>query len=132
VGFKRPYSWFLRNGGIERDARLEAEETRRMSSAQIVNGRENDARIEARGEEKTKSFRVRAKVKWFNAAKGYGFIGQDHSADVYVHYSAIESDGFKTLREGEIVAFTIVSGKKGLQATSVRRVAEAGDDRASV
>jgi CspA family cold shock protein len=60
------------------------------------------------------------KVKWFNDAKGYGFITQDGvDKDIFVHYTAIQREGFKTLREGERVAFEVVDGPKGLQATDV-------------
>ena len=60
-------------------------------------------------------------VKWFNEAKGYGFIEQEGGEDVFVHYSAIQGDGFKTLAEGERLEFDIVRGPKGLQAANVRR-----------
>lgn len=59
------------------------------------------------------------KVKWFNNAKGYGFIGRDSGEDVFVHYSAIQSDGFKSLKEGDEVKFNIVDGPKGRQADDV-------------
>ena len=60
------------------------------------------------------------KVKWFNDAKVYGFITQDgEDKDIFVHYSAIQREGFKTLREGEQVAFEVIDGPKGLQATNV-------------
>ena len=61
-------------------------------------------------------------VKWFNNEKGYGFISQSDGADVFVHYSAIESAGYKSLEEGQAVEFEVQQGDKGLQATSVRPV----------
>lgn len=62
---------------------------------------------------------VKGTVKWFNATKGYGFISTEEGEDVFVHYSAIESDGFKTLEEGQNVEFEIVQGEKSPQATNV-------------
>jgi len=56
-------------------------------------------------------------VKWFNNSKGYGFVGQDGGADVFVHYSAIQGEGFKTLQEGDTVEFEIVQGQKGRRPT---------------
>jgi len=58
-------------------------------------------------------------VKWFSSAKGFGFIGRDDGQDVFVHYSAIQSDGYKTLKEGDEVEFEIVQGSKGPQADAV-------------
>ena len=60
-------------------------------------------------------------VKWFNESKGFGFISQESGEDVFVHFSAIEGDGFKTLAEGEAVEFEVTQGPKGLQATNVRK-----------
>jgi CspA family cold shock protein len=63
----------------------------------------------------------KGKVKWFNAEKGYGFIERENGEDVFVHFSAIAMDGFKTLEEGENVSFEIVQGAKGPQAANVQR-----------
>ena len=64
--------------------------------------------------------RITGVVKWFNAAKGYGFIGRDdHGKDVFVHYSAIVGDGYKSINEGETVEFAVVQGSKGPQAENV-------------
>ena len=67
----------------------------------------------------------KGKVKWFNNAKGYGFIGREDGPDVFVHYSAIQLDGYKTLKEGDEVEFDIVQGQKGPQADSVIRFRDA-------
>jgi len=61
-------------------------------------------------------------VKWFNDAKGYGFISQEGGEDVFVHFSAIQAQGFKSLAEGDRVEFEVTKGPKGLQAANVRRV----------
>ena len=62
------------------------------------------------------------KVKWFNETKGYGFIQQDNGPDVFVHYSSIENEGFKTLAEGQRVQFDVVEGDKGLKAANVTKI----------
>lgn len=61
-------------------------------------------------------------VKWFNDAKGFGFISRENGEDVFVHFRAIESNGFKSLKEGQQVTFTVVQGQKGLQADAVQPV----------
>ena len=61
-------------------------------------------------------------VKWFNAEKGYGFITGEDGADVFVHFSAIQADGFKTLEEGQAVEFDVVEGPRGEQAANVVRL----------
>ncbi len=65
------------------------------------------------------SDRVTGTVKWFNGAKGFGFIAREGGEDVFVHYTAIRGDGFKNLEEGQNVEFEVTQGKKGLQATDV-------------
>ena len=62
-------------------------------------------------------------VKWFNATKGYGFIAQDDGEDVFVHYSDIETSGFKTLHEGDQVQFAVTRSDRGLKAANVSRLA---------
>lgn len=61
-------------------------------------------------------------VKWFNEAKGFGFIQQENGADVFVHFSAIQSDGFKTLADGDRVEFDVTQGPKGPAAANVRKI----------
>lgn len=63
---------------------------------------------------------VKGRVKWFNDSKGFGFIEQAEGPDVFVHFSAIQGDGFKTLKEGQEVQFEVTDGAKGLQAANVR------------
>jgi len=68
------------------------------------------------------SFRERGAVKWFNDSKGFGFIAREGGSDVFVHHSAIQGNGFKTLAEGQRVEFEVVQGQKGLQAKEVRKL----------
>ena len=65
------------------------------------------------------SERILGTVKWFNAAKGYGFIGRDNGEDIFVHFSAIQQDGYRRLEKGQKVEFSIEEGPKGFQAASV-------------
>jgi cold shock protein len=62
------------------------------------------------------------RVKWFNTAKGFGFIEREGESDVFVHYSSIQMDGFKDLKEGQIVGFDLVDTSKGLQAANVHAI----------
>lgn len=63
--------------------------------------------------------RIVGTVKWFNSSKGYGFLARENGEDVFVHYSAIKGEGYRTLQEGQKVEFSIEKGPKGLQATNV-------------
>jgi cold shock protein len=63
--------------------------------------------------------RVTGTVKWFNATKGYGFLSQEGGEDVFVHHTAIQMEGYRTLQEGQTVEFTVERGPKGLQASNV-------------
>ena len=65
------------------------------------------------------SAREQGRVKWFNNTKGYGFITRENAPDIFVHYSAIQQDGYRSLREGQLVEFTIGEGPKGIQADDV-------------
>ena len=66
--------------------------------------------------------RVKGVVRWFSNAKGYGFLGRDGGPDVFCHFSAIQSDGYKSLQEGEFVEYDIIQGDKGPQADGVERL----------
>jgi cold shock protein len=66
--------------------------------------------------------RLKGTVKWFNNAKGYGFLGRDDGPDVFIHYSSIATEGYKSLQEGDKVEFEIVQGQKGPQAANVTKI----------
>lgn len=68
------------------------------------------------------STRQTGTVKWFNDEKGFGFITQENGPDLFVHFRAIEGDGFKSLQEGQAVSFEVVTGQKGLQADKVQAI----------
>lgn len=70
---------------------------------------------------------IRGKVKWFNNSKGFGFIGRQDGPDIFVHYTAVNGNGYKSLQEGEDVEFEIVQGPKGPQAENVTKIAPPGE-----
>lgn len=72
--------------------------------------------------------RVRGTVKWFSSEKGYGFITQENGTDLFVHYSEIQTGGFRTLNEGDKVEFEVTEGKKGKQASQVTVITSTGGD----
>jgi CspA family cold shock protein len=74
------------------------------------------------GKQRSEKRMAQGTVKWFNDAKGFGFIQQDGGPDVFVHFSAIQGDGFKSLAEGQRVEFDLTQGQKGPQASNVRKV----------
>jgi cold shock protein len=71
-------------------------------------------------------------VKWFNSAKGYGFLGRDGGSDVFVHFSSIQKDGYKSLKQGEEVVFDIIQGAKGSQADRVVRQTKTATSEANL
>ena len=81
----------------------------------------NDA-LSRHSKQGTRTMRITGKVKWFNNAKGYGFIERDGGSDVFVHFSAFQGNGFRTLEEGQAVEFEIVDGPKGPQAGNVTKI----------
>jgi cold shock protein len=79
------------------------------------------ARLQTIATGRNSTMRITGKVKWFNNAKGYGFIERDGGSDVFVHFSAVQGNGFRTLEEGQAVEFEIVDGPKGPQAGNVTK-----------
>jgi CspA family cold shock protein len=84
----------------------------------------NEMRLESNAARSRVLAQYKGNVKWFNNAKGYGFLGRDGGADVFVHYTSIQRDGYKSLKEGDEVEFDIIQGAKGPQADQVLRVRE--------
>jgi CspA family cold shock protein len=72
---------------------------------------------------------IKGRVKWFNNSKGFGFIGRPDGPDVFVHYSAVRADGYKSLQEGDDVEFEIVQGVKGPQAENVMKIGAARENQ---
>jgi CspA family cold shock protein len=108
-------SWRLSHAGV---AGIEAGQGDRAPPLRV-----RAAMNRARDGPDTRSCTVaRGTVKWFNEAKGFGFISQEGGEDVFVHFAAIQGEGFKTLAEGETVEFDVTRGPKGLQAGNVRKV----------
>jgi cold shock protein len=93
-------------------------ENRRHPAAGVVVRRRTTSRTAGR----KRKMRITGKVKWFNNAKGYGFIEREGGSDVFVHFSAVQGNGFRTLEEGQAVEFEIVDGPKGPQAGNVTKV----------
>ncbi len=75
---------------------------------------------------------MQGRVKWFNNTKGYGFIDHDSSEDIFVHYSVIKQDGFRTLSEGQLVDFDLIETPKGLQAINVTSSTISNQNKTSV
>jgi cold shock protein len=90
--------------------------------AASVSGVSGQAADAAQLQGRTRKMRITGKVKWFNNAKGYGFIEREGGSDVFVHFSAVQGNGFRTLEEGQAVEFEIVDGPKGPQAGNVTKV----------
>ena len=82
----------------------------------------NKAGHHTKSDQVTKVSRIKGKIKWFNEAKGYGFIAQEDGTDVFVYHTAIQPDGFKSLRVGDEVEFEIIDGPKGREARNVVKV----------
>jgi cold shock protein len=104
--------------GRERHRRPESD-NQRCSGTRICTQNPSDSLSLISIHEGTRNIMEQGTVKWFNDAKGFGFISRQNGEDVFVHFSAIQSSGFKSLPEGQAVQFNVVKGPKGLQAENV-------------
>jgi CspA family cold shock protein len=93
-----------------------------LTASALCFNSESSLRISIIKKREAKALRETGTVKWFNATKGYGFIMRENGEDIFVHYSAIQVDGYKTLAEGQRVEFNITEGPKGLAASNVTAV----------
>jgi CspA family cold shock protein len=120
----QPKWWKIANRGQQQGPSSSAAQDRKLNSARFAPVATVSAALPiARRSEEQLVSRLKGTVKWFNNAKGFGFIGRDDGPDVFVHYSAISSEGYKSLQEGDQVEFEIVEGQKGPQAGNVTKVA---------
>jgi CspA family cold shock protein len=93
---------------------------RHHNGGTFLHSPKNRAVLES-SEKETHVERMKGTVKWFNNAKGYGFLGREEGPDVFIHYSSITTEGYKSLQEGDKVEFEIVQGQKGPQAANVTK-----------
>jgi cold shock protein len=93
-----------------------------VEDAVLPRGQPNNQPVSLLQGAKEQSMSEQGTVKWFNDAKGYGFITRPHGADVFVHHASIVAEGFRTLSEGDRVSFEVVEGPKGLQAKNVVKI----------
>jgi CspA family cold shock protein len=114
LGHLLPFFRFLATGGegVPASRSLHAD-------AGVLN---SSTSVAAADTDTTRMARIKGTVKWFNDAKGFGFLAREGGPDVFVHFSAIQSNGFKSLAEGDAVEFEIVDGQKGPQASDVQTV----------
>jgi len=113
----RPFFTFKRGRGLEEVSEYVESSTCDKASDSLT----SNARLLTRPTEKSKEVsKEQGTVKWFNASKGFGFIQRQSGEDVFVHFSAIVADGYKSLNDGQAVEFEVTKGPKGLQASNVQ------------